>query len=154
MPYRDPAQRAAWMREYRKRKHAVHMSEPLERIPPASIEGARDPWPPIIRKPAPQTKAPDGRLGGGVQSAQLKRLWTLRGPSPSGSSLRRCTYIATTLATVHPAHGVAIVEAVKGATEGNKKPSSTEMMIPDYSQAQSLDRSFCLVVANCKVNRD
>jgi len=30
------------------------------------------------------------------------------------SSLRRCARIATTLATVHPAHGVAIVEAVSG----------------------------------------
>ena len=52
--------------------------------------------------------------GGGVQSAHLKQLWTSRGPSPSGSSLRRCARIATTLAAVHPAHGVAIVEVVSG----------------------------------------
>ena len=50
--------------------------------------------------------------GGGLQSAHLKRLWTSRGPSPSESSLRRCARIAITLATVHPAHGVPIVEVV------------------------------------------
>jgi hypothetical protein len=41
------------MREYRRRKRAVHMSEPLERTQSASIEGER----------APQTKAPDAKLG-------------------------------------------------------------------------------------------
>ncbi len=102
------------MREYRKRKRAVHMSEPLERTPSASTEGARDPWPPIIRKPAPQTKAPDAKLGRRGAIGALKRLWTSRSPFPSGSSLRRCARIATTLATVHPAHGVAIVEVVSG----------------------------------------
>src|ERR1700741_286022 len=29
MPYRDPAQRAAWMREYRKRKRLGQMSAPV-----------------------------------------------------------------------------------------------------------------------------
>ena len=51
------------MREYRKRKRAARRSEPVERAPSLSIEGARDPWPPIIRKPAPQTKAPDAKFG-------------------------------------------------------------------------------------------
>lgn len=37
----------------------------------------------------------------GVESAHLERRWTSRGPFPTGSSL-------------HPAHGVAIVEVVSG----------------------------------------
>jgi hypothetical protein len=81
MPYRDPAQRAAWMREYRKRKRAMHVSEPLERTPSASIEGARDPWPPIIRKPAPQTKAPDAKLG---RRGALNTALDLARPFPLG----------------------------------------------------------------------
>lgn len=84
MPYRDAAQRAAWMREYRKRKRAVHMSEPLERSPSASMEGARDPWPPIIRKPAPQTKALDAKLERRRAIGALKTALDLARPFPLG----------------------------------------------------------------------
>ena len=41
MPYRDPARRAAWMREYRKRKRVAHMSVPVS--PPSLLSIVRAP---------------------------------------------------------------------------------------------------------------
>ena len=52
MPYRDPAQRAAWVREYRKRKRAEPLNGIAERELQPSIEGA---LPAIMRKADSQT---------------------------------------------------------------------------------------------------
>jgi len=43
MPYRDPAQRAAWMREYRKRKREIRTSAPASLRTPPSAPRAPEP---------------------------------------------------------------------------------------------------------------
>jgi hypothetical protein len=45
---------ALLVRPYRKRKQATHVSESAGRAASPSIEGARDPWPPIIRNLDPE----------------------------------------------------------------------------------------------------
>jgi len=60
MPYRDPGLRAAWMREYRKRKRAARIGAPVSR---PSIARAPEPSsaPPrqIIEKPGSQPASPN-----------------------------------------------------------------------------------------------
>jgi hypothetical protein len=43
MPYRDPAQRAAWMREYRRRKRGIPTSAPVSLRTPLSVPRATEP---------------------------------------------------------------------------------------------------------------
>jgi hypothetical protein len=72
------------MREYRKRKRAAHMSDPVERAQSPSIEGSRDPWPQIIRKPDPQTKAPDAKLKRRGAASTFRTALELARPFPLG----------------------------------------------------------------------
>jgi hypothetical protein len=72
------------MREYRKRKRAAPVSEPKERVSPPSIDAARDPWPPIIRKPGPQPKATVPTLMRRGTVAILKTALELARPFPLG----------------------------------------------------------------------
>jgi hypothetical protein len=69
MPYRDPARKAAWMREYRNRKHATKISAPLSRASSPSIVRAREPSrvpDRIIERTGPQPARPnDGFARGG-----------------------------------------------------------------------------------------
>jgi hypothetical protein len=57
MPYRDPANRAAWMREYRKRKHGRRTSVPVSVPSPPSVARTPEPshttWP-IVDQTGPQ----------------------------------------------------------------------------------------------------
>jgi len=84
MPYRDPACRAAWMREYRKRKRAESMSEPVKLVPSASVEGARELWPSIVRKPDPQTPAPNAKLKRRGAVSTFRTALELARPFPVG----------------------------------------------------------------------
>src|SRR5215475_3348964 len=62
MPYRDPAQRAAWMREYRRRKRAGQTSSlaPLRSAPPS------------VRAPEPTHVSPKRIDSSGPQLAPAK----------------------------------------------------------------------------------
>jgi hypothetical protein len=65
MPYRDPARRAAWMREYRKRKRAAQISAPVSRASSPSIVRAPEPShvPQRVKeRPDPQPARPSTRL--------------------------------------------------------------------------------------------
>jgi hypothetical protein len=61
MPYRDPAQRAAWMREYRKRKRVGRTGAPASLPSPPSITRALEPAPVprrIAERPGPHPAPP------------------------------------------------------------------------------------------------
>src|SRR5215469_2279285 len=71
MPYRDPARRAAWMREYRRRKRVARTTAPTLHV--ASPSDMRVPEPSsvlqrIIERPAPQRALPNGFLRKGAGS--------------------------------------------------------------------------------------
>ena len=112
MPYRDPARRAAWMREYRKRKRAGHS------CPPASLSST----PSVVRAPEPSLSPRLTIERSGNELATPKTgVVRKRAPSSfktaldlhelflSGSSPPRCARIAITPVTVRPAHIAAIV---------------------------------------------
>lgn len=81
------------MREYRKRKHAAHMSDTAEGVPSPSIEDARDPWSSIMRNPGPQTKAPDGKLAPQRAVSTFKTASELARPFPLGARASQvCPY--------------------------------------------------------------
>src|SRR5947209_6452096 len=84
MPYRDPARRAAWMREYRKRKRAESMSDHMRQVPSASIERARERGPSIMRRPDPQTQAPRAKLKRRGAGSTFKTALELARPFPLG----------------------------------------------------------------------
>ena len=113
MPYRDPAQRAAWMREYRKRKRLGKNGAPPSS--PSAPSVARAPEPPrvspkTIEGPSPQPSHPTtGLVTKAVRSRFKTALDTDANVSLSDLSPPRCARIATTPATVRPAHGAAIV---------------------------------------------
>ena len=56
MPYRDPAKRAAWMREYRKRKRVGQMGLPAS--PPSTLFLLRAPDPPPISRQTSERSSP------------------------------------------------------------------------------------------------
>jgi len=62
MPYRDPAQRAAWMREYRKRKRVERVGEP------ASLPSR----PSNVRAPEPSRVSQQGVMGSSPQPSAQK----------------------------------------------------------------------------------
>src|SRR5262249_36759392 len=56
MPYRDPARRAAWMREYRKRKRVGRTGAPLSLSSPPSV--VRVPEPSHVSRPTIESLDP------------------------------------------------------------------------------------------------
>jgi len=114
MPYRDPARRAAWMREYRKRKRGAHKCARAAR----SLTFHRACTGAFARPPANHRKTggrnPRLRTPGSCRRAHavaLKPRWSWRGFFRSGCTAPRCARIAITPVTVRPVPGAAIVEA-------------------------------------------
>src|SRR5215470_10736990 len=117
MPYRDPAQGAAWMREYRKRKRAGKTGAPatLPCVPSVAVHQSLRRCPrkqlavqvprPRFRRPCPCEK---------LFTAVSRPRCNWRERFLSGSSPRMYARTATTPATVRPARAAAIVEIARG----------------------------------------
>jgi len=113
MPYRDPAQRAAWMREYRRQKRVERTSLPV--LPPSPPSIVRAPEPSgvladIIESTSPQPSPRTPGFRERVPGTALKLRWNWRELFLLGSSPPGFAHIAITPAIVRPAHGAAIVE--------------------------------------------
>ena len=116
MPYRDPAQKAAWMREYRKRKRLGKTGAPPSL--PSAPSVARPPEPPrvsvkTIDGASAQPSHPTTGLVPKAARTRLKTALDLARTFPFGSSPPGYACIAITPATVRPAHGAAIVSEPK-----------------------------------------
>ena len=113
MPYRDPAQRAAWMRQYRKRKRAGQVGAPAAVSSSPSVVRAPEPsrttWP-ISERTGPQPMSPNAGFVESLLAAASRAHWNWRGLFLRGSSPHGYARTATAPDTVHPAHGAAIVE--------------------------------------------
>jgi hypothetical protein len=100
MPYRDPAQRAAWMREYRKRKRVGQMSAPASLISGPSVvhapESSRVSQQTIERSCVKRTPANSGFVRKGARSSFRTALELAR-TFPSGVLASRvCPYCYNT----------------------------------------------------------
>src|SRR3974377_881070 len=84
MPYRDPARRAAWMREYRKRKRQARLNEPADRPPSPSAEGARERLT-SAPKSDPRTQGSDHKSKVRIAVNGLKTALELAPPFPLGA---------------------------------------------------------------------
>jgi hypothetical protein len=87
MPYRDPARRAAWMREYRKRKHATKISAPVSRASSPSIVRAPEPShvPQRVKeRPDPQPVRPNTGFVRKAARSCVKTALDLARPFPPG----------------------------------------------------------------------
>ena len=99
MPYRDPAKRATWMRQYWQRKRLGQVSVPASLSSRPSVVRAPEPsrvWRPTIQK---------------QHAEALKRRQNWRELFLSEPLPRKYARIA--IPTVRPAHGAAVVEVVR-----------------------------------------
>ncbi len=84
MPYRDPARRAAWMREYRRRKRTARISAPVSSIsivpaPEPSLVPQR-----IIERPSPPPARPNTEFVRKGSSSSFKTALELAPTFPVG----------------------------------------------------------------------
>ena len=113
MRYRDPARRAVWMRECRKRKRTAQRSALVLRASSPSIVRAPDPSRVprrIIKSPEPQPARPNTGFARKGARSSFKTALDRRGLFLSECSLPLHARIAMTQASVRPAHGAAIVD--------------------------------------------
>jgi hypothetical protein len=87
MPYRDPSRKAAWMREYRKRKRVAHTSAPVALPSPPSV--VRRPEPSfvpqrIMEGPGPQPARPNTGFAPQGARSSFKTASELARPFPVG----------------------------------------------------------------------
>src|SRR5262249_38314968 len=111
MPYRNPERRAAWMREYRKRKRERRMRAPVSLPSPRFV--VRPPEPSRVSQRIPESPSPQAvrsntgfvRQGAG---SSFKTALELARPFPFGVLASRVCPYCYTPATARPAHGAAI----------------------------------------------
>jgi hypothetical protein len=100
MPYCDPARRAAWMREYRKRKRATQVNVPVSRTSSASIVRAPEPSgvpQRITESPGPQAAPPNTGLWRQGARSSFKTALELAQPFPFGVlASQACPYCYNT----------------------------------------------------------
>jgi hypothetical protein len=132
MPYRDPAQRAAWMREYRKRKRAGKAGTPVSSTATPSFVRTPDSSRlsrPTIESSGPQPAPSNAGYRRKAARSSFKTALDLARTFPLGSSLPGYARIAITRATVRQARGAAIVEVVRdesGGSSENRRLSAAE----------------------------
>src|SRR5215470_3655231 len=126
MPYRDPAQGAAWMREYRKRKRAGKTGAPatLPCVPSVAVHQSLRRCPrkqlavqvprPRFRRPCPCEK---------LFTAVSRPRCNWRERFLSGSSPPRRARIAITPDTVRPARRAVIVEVERNESAAKHPPT-------------------------------